>query len=153
MNSRWAQFFLYWASTALALWVVDAVFDSLEFDTPATLVLSAFVLALVNLTLKPLLLLVTLPLTVLTLGLAIPLINGLVLVLIAAAIPGFFIAGFWMGVACALAISFVSFLIGLATGQTFVRGRIQGSAGHRSTTVIDRDVIDVQAREKPEKGP
>lgn len=148
MAGKWKQFLLYWLSTGLALWIVDAVFDSLAFDGPASLVLSALVLAVVNLTVKPLLILVTLPLTVLSLGLAIPLINGAVLLVIAAIIPGFFISGFWMGVACALAISFVSFLIGVATGQSLVRGRVTTGAGFQGRTVVDERVIDVEVTEK-----
>ncbi len=119
------RFLVYWVSTALALWIVDGVFDSLQFDSVQTLLLSALVLALVNLTIKPVLLLVTLPLTIFTLGLAIPLINGAMLLLVSEIVPGFTIAGFWSGVLCALAISFVSLLINLATGQSVVRARRQ----------------------------
>ncbi len=155
------RFLLYWLSTALALWIVDGLFDSLSFDSVQTLLLSALVLALVNLTIKPVLLLVTLPLTIVTLGLAIPLINGLVLLLVSEIVPGFTISGFWMGVLCALAISFVSFLIGVATGQSVLRGGVHrgGVHFHASRTRsageggpdsrrVDAGVIDVEAREK-----
>jgi putative membrane protein len=149
VTGGFARFLLYWGSTVLALWIVDGVFDSLEFDSFQTMVLSALVLAVVNLTIKPVLLLVTLPLTIFTLGLAIPLINGLVLVLVSALVPGFTISGFWMGVLCALAISFVSFLIGIATGQAVVRGAVHRGVHIRRSGSQEDSVIDVEAREKP----
>ena len=111
------RFLLLWFTTTLALWIVDGLFDSLRFDDVNSLLLSGLILALTNLTIRPLLMLVALPFTVLTFGLAIPLINGLMLLLVAEMIPGFTISGFWMGVLCALAVSFVSFLINVATGQ------------------------------------
>lgn len=111
------RFLLLWFTTTLALWIVDGLFDSLRFDDLHSLLLSGLILALTNLTIKPLLLLVALPITVLTFGLAIPVINGLMLLLVAEMVPGFVISGFWMGVLCALAVSFVGFLINVATGQ------------------------------------
>jgi putative membrane protein len=146
---NFSRFMLYWASTALALWVVDGLFDSLEFESLQALALSALVLAIVNLTIKPVLLLVTLPLTILSLGLAIPLINGLVLVLVSELIPGFAVSGFWMGVVCALAVSLVSFLIGIATGQSRVHGNVYKSIKVRGSSAADPTIVDVQAREKP----
>lgn len=156
------RFLLLWISTTLALWIVDGLFDSLHFDQPQTLLLSGLILSLVNLTIKPLLLLVTLPLTVLTFGLALPLVNGLVLLGVAAIVPGFAISGFWMGVLCALAISLVSLLINVATGVSNLRGQIHvgrasadfsGQAGrsHPQGGASDPNVIDVEATEKPNK--
>lgn len=156
------RFLLFWISTTLALWIVDGIFDALHFNEPQTLFLSGLILALVNLTIKPILLLVTLPLTVLSFGLALPLVNGLVLLGVAALIPGFEISGFWMGVLCALAISFVSLLINLATGMANVRGQVHMSRtsggfsggsgpGRGAGNANDPDIIDVEVREKPSK--
>jgi len=122
---NFTRFLLFWLSATLALWIVDAIFDSLQFDGAQSLVLSGLILALVNMTIKPLLILITLPITVLSFGLAIPLLNGAVLLGISALVPGFEIAGFWMGVASALAVSVVSLLINIATGQTAVRTRVE----------------------------
>ncbi len=140
--TRLNQFLLYWASTAIALWIVDGIFDSLTFASFESLAMASVVLALVNLTIKPLLVVLTLPLTILTLGLALPLINGLVLLGVAGVVPGFEISGFWMGVLAALAISLVSLLVRVATGQTRVQTKvIRARSG-------DDGVIDVDAREK-----
>ncbi len=156
------RFLLFWISTTLALWIVDGLFDSLRFDQVQTLFLSGLILALVNLTIKPILLLVTLPLTVLSFGLALPLVNGLVLLGVAALVPGFEISGFWMGVLCALAISLVSLLINMATGISNVRGQVHvgrasGGFSARSgaesafETPDDPNTIDVEVREKSNK--
>jgi putative membrane protein len=142
------RFLLFWFSATLALWIVDAIFDGLAFDAMESLLLSGLVLALVNITIKPLLLLITLPITLLSFGLAIPLLNGAVLLGISMLVPGFEISGFWMGVGCALAVSVVSMLINIATGQTAVHTRM-----HRfgPGTPKDPDVIDVDAREKNQR--
>ncbi len=119
------RFLLLWFSTTLALWIVDGLFESLTFADIESLLLSGLLLALANITLKPLLVLVTLPLTLLSFGLALPLINGLVLLGVAQLVPGFEIAGFWMGVLCALAVSVVGLLIDIATGQSRFRAKIR----------------------------
>jgi putative membrane protein len=144
------RLFLLWIVTTAALWVADGVFDSVRFKTLESLILSGFLLALVNQTVKPLLLLVTLPITVLSFGLALPVINGLVLLAIAGLVKDFEIDGFWMSVVCALLVSVVSFLIGLATGNTVVRGQLRAGprARRRAENDTDPNVIDVEVRER-----
>jgi putative membrane protein len=144
------RLFLLWIATTAALWVADGVFDSVRFKTLESLILSGFLLALVNQTVKPLLLLVTLPITVLSFGFALPVINGLVLLAIAGLVKDFEIDGFWMSVVCALLVSVVSFLIGLATGNTVVRGQLRAGPGARRRAENDTDpnVIDVEVRER-----
>lgn len=143
--TRLSRFLLLWVSTALALWIVDGLFDSLTFQSMESLAMASLVLALVNLTIKPLLVLLTLPLTIVSFGLALPLINGLVLLGVASVVPGFGISGFWMGVLAALAVSVVSLMIRVATGQTRVRAKVV-RGGHSG----DNRVIDVEARDKEE---
>ena len=133
------RFFLLWLSTALTLWIADGLLDGLSFSDPESLLLASLVLAVFSLTLKPLLLLIALPLTLFSFGLALPLLNGLVLLGVAKMVPGFQIAGFWMGVLCALAISLVGALVSIATGQVRVWGRV-GRFDHR--------VIDGEFKEK-----
>lgn len=155
-----------WISASLALWITDAAFESLWFDGLSSLALSALVLTLANLTLKPLLMLLSLPFIVMSLGLAIPLINGLVLVLIADFITGFHISGYWMGVAASLVVSFVTFLLALATGQRLMRVQSTVRPGSSSAQEPpstgkgpphrrrdDSEVIDVEVREKKDSSP
>jgi putative membrane protein len=116
-----SRFLLLWASTCLALWITDGIFDAVTFENIESLIMAGLVLAVLNLTVKPLIMLITLPVAILTLGLAIPLVNGLVLMLVATIVPGFELAGFWMGVLVALTVSAVSLLISIATGQARIR--------------------------------
>jgi putative membrane protein len=96
---------------ALALVVVDAMFQGIWLDSTRATIAAAVVLALVNTYLRPLLLILTLPLTVLTLGLFTIVINAGLLLLVSWLIPQFHVATFWTAVGAALVISVISFLL------------------------------------------
>src|SRR5262245_27050300 len=68
-------FLLRGALAALGLWLATYVFSGLSFDEPATLIAAALLLGIVNAVIRPLVLLLTLPLTVVTLGLFLLVIN------------------------------------------------------------------------------
>lgn len=139
-----------WLSASLALWIVDSLFESLWFDGFESLLLASAVLTVFNLTLKPVLMLLSLPLIVLSLGLAIPLMNGLFLLLVADLIDGFHVSGYWMAVLAALAFSVIRSLISLAVGERRAGLTVQVQQGPRrpKSPPGDGDVIDVEAREK-----
>jgi putative membrane protein len=101
---------------ALGLWLADAMLSGIQVTGLATLLLSAVVLGLCNALVKPLLVILTLPVTVLTLGLFLLVINGVMLALVAWLVPGFTIAGFGAAVLGALIVSLTS-----AAGQAATR--------------------------------
>jgi len=72
---------------------------------------AAFLLGIVNTIIKPILVLFTLPLTILTLGLFLLVINGLMLWLVSALVRGFHVSGFWGAVFGSILISLVSWLL------------------------------------------
>ena len=72
---------------------------------------AAFLLGIVNTIIKPILVLLTLPLTILTLGLFLLVINGLMLWLVSALVRGFHVSGFWGAVLGSILISIVSWLL------------------------------------------
>jgi len=72
---------------------------------------AAFLLGIVNTIIKPILVLLTLPLTILTLGLFLLVINGLMLWLVSALVSGFHVSGFWGAVFGSILISLVSWLL------------------------------------------
>jgi putative membrane protein len=72
---------------------------------------AAFVLGLVNAVVRPLFVLLTLPITVVTLGVFLLVINGLLLLLVAAIVPGFHVNGFLGAVAGSILISVVSWVL------------------------------------------
>ena len=99
------------AINTLALLIVDAMFQKISFDNNHTMIASAVLLALVNTYLRPLVVLLTLPINILTLGLFTLIINAAMLKLVSWLIPAFHVEGFWTAVGGALVISIVSFLL------------------------------------------
>ncbi len=99
-------------STSLTLLVGDYLMDSIYFDQPWVAIVTAIVLALLNLFLKPLLVMLTIPATILTLGLFLLVINAAILMIAGQLVPGFHIASFWSAVLLALFISLVNSLLG-----------------------------------------
>lgn len=115
-------FLLRAAITALGLWVASEILSGLTFDSTSKLVVSAIVLGVVNAFVRPLAFLLTLPLTVLTLGLFLLVLNAGMVSLVAWIVPGFALAGFWTAVGAALIVSLVSWAASSVIGP---RGRIE----------------------------
>jgi putative membrane protein len=111
------RFLLFWVVNTLTLWVTGQVFNSVRFDGWQTLLVAGLLFGIVNATLKPILVILTAPITVLTLGLFLLVINALMLLLTAWLVPGFHLyGGFWRAVLVALFVSVFSFLINLLFG-------------------------------------
>jgi putative membrane protein len=94
--------------SAVAVFVAARVLPGVAVDGFGTAVVVAVVLGLVNGLLRPLLLLLTLPLNVLTLGLFTFVIIGGLVELTAAMVPGFHVASFWWALAFALTLSLIN---------------------------------------------
>jgi putative membrane protein len=73
----------------------------------------AVVLALLNSVVKPILIILTLPITVITLGIFLVVLNGLMVMLASSLIGGFHVSGFWWAIAFSLLVSFFSSLLGV----------------------------------------
>jgi len=99
------------AIDVLALVVVDWLFDGIKLDTWQAVVGGAILLALVNAYLRPLILFLTLPFNILSLGLFTFVINASMLKVVSWLLPDFHVTGFWTAVGASLMISFVSFLL------------------------------------------
>jgi putative membrane protein len=111
------------AINALALVVVTAIFKGIRLDNNQTLIATAVVLSLVNTWLRPLVVILTLPINILTLGLFTLVINALMLEFVSWLIPAFHIDTFWTAMGAALVISVISFLLNwfLQPGKVQVR--------------------------------
>ena len=107
-------FFVRAAIAALGLWVATLLVDGLVIANPLSLVLAALLLGVCNAVVKPVLVVLTLPATVLTLGLFLLVINGIVLALVAWILPGFSIASFGAAILGALIVSIVSLVASAA---------------------------------------
>jgi putative membrane protein len=101
---------IVWIINALALLALPYLFDSIKIDSFVTAMIVALVLGLVNAVIRPILVLLTLPVTILTLGLFIFVLNGLMFWLVASFVEGFAVAGFWPAVFGAIAYSVISWL-------------------------------------------
>ena len=102
---------LVWVINAAALFALPYVFPWVQVDTFWTALVAALVLGLINTLIRPLILLLTLPVTVLTLGLFIFVINGLLFWWVASFIEGFHVGGFWSGVFGAIVYSLISWVL------------------------------------------
>jgi putative membrane protein len=106
------RFLLHWLVVAAALWVAAYLVPGVRFSSTGTLLLAALVLGLVNALVRPLLFIVTLPITVITLGLFYLVVNGLAFGLAAALVPGFMVRSFTSAILGALVVSVVSWVLG-----------------------------------------
>jgi putative membrane protein len=104
---------LKWLVNTMALFVVVNVVAGISVERWQTLLVGALALGLLNAFFRPILLLLTMPINVLTLGLFTLIINGLIFYLAAWLIKGFYVAGFWSAFVAALVFSIVSFLLNL----------------------------------------
>jgi putative membrane protein len=102
---------LVWLVNAVALMAVAYLLPGIVVADFVTALVAALVLGLVNTVIRPILILLTLPATLLTLGLFIFVINGLLFWLVGSFVQGFTVAGFWPGVFGAIAYSVVSWAL------------------------------------------
>ena len=124
-----APFLVHWAITALSLWAASHIFKGVRFDSAGALIISALLLGFANAIVKPLLIVLTLPLTLLTFGLFLLVINALVILLVAALVRGFHISGFWTALFASLFVSVLSLLIGSFFGGSDPATQIQMPQG------------------------
>jgi len=92
----------------VSIFVVSYILAGIQVDSFLTALVVAVVLAVLNVTLKPLLILLTIPLTILTFGLFLLVVNVLVLYAADALIDGFHIAGFWWALLFSLLVSLLN---------------------------------------------
>jgi len=100
-----------WLINALALLLVAQITPGMSLRGAGPTLLAAAVLGVVNALLRPIALLLTLPLNLLTLGLFTLVINALMLWLTSALVPGFVVRGFWAALLGSLLLSLVSLVL------------------------------------------
>ncbi len=102
---------LRWISSTCALWLTSSLFDGIQIDGPLPMLAAALVLGVLNTLVRPLLLLLTLPLTVVTLGLFVFIVNAIILKMAAFVVPGVHVEGFWTAVFGALLLSLFNMIL------------------------------------------
>jgi putative membrane protein len=115
-------FVIRWIINAVALLLISQVIRGIEVDGIVAALAAAAVLGVFNAVLRPVLLILTLPLTIVTLGLFALGLNGFMLYLVGSLVKGFSVHGFWAAVFGAILLSLVS---GVANAFISDRGRIE----------------------------
>ena len=115
-------FILRLAISALGLWLSSEIVPGIEITDTGTLVLAALLLGIVNALVRPLAILLTLPITVLTLGLFLLVVNAAMFGLVAALLDGFHVAGFGAALLGSLVVGLTGWVASWYVGP---RGRVE----------------------------
>jgi putative membrane protein len=110
------------AVVGIGLWLASKIVPGVEFNSTGTLIAAALLLGIVNAFVRPIIVILTLPITLLTLGLFLLVINALMILLVAWFLPGFMVAGFWSAIGAAIVVSLTSWVM---SGWIGPRGRIE----------------------------
>jgi putative membrane protein len=117
MFDHLTPFLLHLVITAVSLWLASLLFKGLKFQNTGSLIISALLLGVANALVKPLLIVLTFPLTLVTFGLFILVINALMILLVAWLVKGFKVSGFWTAFFASIFISLLSVAMGAFVGQ------------------------------------
>lgn len=115
--------------TAIALWLAALIVPGMDLQGAGTVLGAALLLGIVNAIVRPVVVLLTLPLTILTLGLFLLVVNAMMLGLVAVMFEGFTLGGFWSAIFGAIFVSFFSWL-----AAAFI-----GTNGRYEVLVVRRD--------------
>lgn len=118
-----------WLITAVSLWLAAKVVPGMHIAGAGTMLAAAVLLGLVNALVRPLVILLTLPLTIITLGLFLLIVNAAMLGLVASLLDGFVLGGFWSALFGAVFVSLFSWV-----GAAFI-----GDSGRYEVMVVRRD--------------
>jgi putative membrane protein len=101
---------------AAGLWVASRIVPGVSFDTTERLLWAALLLGVINAFVRPVLIILTIPITILTLGLFLLVINGLMIELVAHFLTGFHVAGLGSAMLAAIVVSLTSWVISSLVG-------------------------------------
>jgi putative membrane protein len=103
---------VHWLIYAIAIVITAYLLPGVRLSGFSAALITALVLGLVNTIIRPLLLLLTLPLNIVTLGLFTFVINALLILLTSSLVPGFTVTGFWWALIFSLVLSVINYLLG-----------------------------------------
>jgi putative membrane protein len=109
-------------AVGIGLWLASKIVSGVGFTSGETLIAAALLLGVVNAFVRPVIVILTLPITLVTLGLFLLVINALMIMLVAWLLPGFMVAGFWPAVGAAIVVGLTSWIM---SGWIGPRGRIE----------------------------
>jgi putative membrane protein len=111
------RFIVQFLVTCLALWLAAQVVPGVGFSDTPSLLLAAVLLGVANAVVRPILTILTFPLTILTFGLFLLVVNAAVIGLVAMLLRGFVVDGLWAGIGAAIVTGVVSWIAGWFVGE------------------------------------
>jgi putative membrane protein len=148
-------FVVRWIVLTLSVWVSTFIVTGIRYDTTQSLLVAALVLGVLNTLVRPLLVIISLPVVLVTLGFFIVVINALLLMLTAKLVNGFHVESFWSAIGGALIVSVVGMLLGVrrlhGPKRVVVTETVYREPGGASSAGRGR-VIDVSSRESEDRG-
>ncbi len=107
------HFLVRWGINALSIFIVAHIVKGIEVPSTSVVLVVALVLGIINAFLRPLIILITLPINILTLGIFTLFINGALFYFVSTIVKGFVITGFWPAFWGYILFSIISFLLSL----------------------------------------
>lgn len=129
-------FLIRWAITTLAVMTAAWVLPGISYDTVGALLGASLLLGIINALIRPVLLLLSLPFIIVTMGLFIFVVNALLLMLVSALVPPFHVDGFWTAFFGAILVSIVSWALSSVFRTS--DGRVRLITHHESPHVVKR---------------
>lgn len=109
-------FIFHWLIATLAVAITAYLLPGIRVTGFFAAFVTALILGLVNAFIKPILLVLTLPLNILTLGLFTLVINALMVMLTSVIVPGFEVRGFWWALLFSIVLAVINYVLGLMVG-------------------------------------
>ena len=133
-------FLIRWLVTTIAVCAAEKIIPGIHCNSAGALLGASLLLGIINAFVRPILLLLSIPFIIVTMGLFILVVNALMLMLVAQIVPSFSVDGFWNAFFGSMVISLVSWIL-----SSFFRtsdGRIHSITHHPSIKKADARVIE-----------
>ena len=133
-------FLIRWLVTTIAVYAAEKLIPGIHCNSASALLGASLLLGIVNAFVRPILLLLSIPFIIVTMGLFILVVNALMLMLVAQIVPSFSVDGFWNAFFGSIVISLVSWIL-----SSFFRtsdGKIHTITHHPSIKKADARVIE-----------
>ena len=138
-----------WAIIALGVLIASATSSGIQYENSLSLFLAVVLISVLNMVVRPIMILFTLPFIIMTCGLGIFIINALLFMFVAAMVPGFIVTSFWAALWGAFIVGGTSLIANMMLGSTRVQvqgrdvGPGQSPSSRNNEKLKDDDVIDL----------
>lgn len=111
-NSPISRFLVRWFVCGLGLWITAGIFGGITYDSRVgVIVVAGLILAIVNTIIKPIVIILSLPAILFSLGLFVIIINGLMVLLVSNLYPKLYVTSFWSAALAGMVIGLVNYLV------------------------------------------